>query len=318
MKPQISNLISVIVAAYNAEAYLGQTLNSLLAQKNVQIEIIVINDGSTDETAQIAESYGAPVQVYSQDNKGLPSARNAGLAHASGEYIFFFDADDLLIEDTLSAQLLFLKTHPKAGCVFVDYANFSGLPGNNEPSHFSECVELMHYFSLLNNPGELLLTAEQARELLLKENFAIAGSGLYRREVIEEIGGFDPELKACEDFHLYYRVALRWPIGVMRKLGYWRRIHQNNLSGNSKRMIMYGILCRRKLLFLENSPVHRRLLQNKLAYYYAEFARLLATEFPIEAIKNICKSIYFMRSLDFGIFKTNAGNILRLLHLRSI
>jgi glycosyltransferase involved in cell wall biosynthesis len=318
MKPQIANLVSIIVAAYNAEAYIGQTLSSLLAQKNVKIEIIVINDGSTDKTAQIAESYGAPVQVYSQDNKGLPSARNAGLAHASGEFLFFFDADDLLIEDTLSAQLFFLKAHYNAGCVFVDYANFSGMPGGNEPSHFSECVEFMHYFSLLDNPNELLLPAEQARELLLKENFAIAGSGLYRREVIEEIGGFDPELKACEDFHLYYRVALKWHIGVMRKLGYWRRIHQNNLSSNSKRMIMYSILCRRKLLLLENSPTHRRLLQSKLAYYHAEFARLLAAEFPVEAIKNICKSIYFMPRLDFGIFKTNAGNVLRILHLRSV
>jgi len=318
MKPPIPNLISVIVAAYNAEAYIAQTLSSILAHKDVQLEIIVINDGSIDKTAQIAMAYGAPVQVYSQDNKGLPSARNAGLAHASGEYIFFFDADDLLIEDTLSAQLMFLKAHPEVGCVFVDYANFYEFPRGNEPSHFVECIELMRYFSNLNNPPDLTLTADDARELLLKENFAIAGSGLYRRAVVEEIGGFDPELKACEDFHFYYQVALRRPIGVMRKLGYWRRLHQNNLSSNSKRMIIYGILCRRKLLLLENSPIHRRLLHDKLAYYHAELARILAAEFPIAAINNIFKSIYFMRSLDFGIFKTNAGNILRLLHLRSI
>ncbi|MGI8668594.1 MAG: glycosyltransferase family 2 protein, partial [Aridibacter sp.] len=107
----IHPLVSVIIPAYNAEQFISQTIESVLGQTLKDFEIVVVDDGSTDETAGIAESYGAPVRCIRKTNGGVSRARNTGIEHAVGKYIAFLDADDLWEPTKLEKQVALLDAN---------------------------------------------------------------------------------------------------------------------------------------------------------------------------------------------------------------
>jgi glycosyltransferase involved in cell wall biosynthesis len=118
--------VSVIIPAYNVEAYIAETIESVLQQtQSVSVsEVIVVDDGSTDRTAEVAESVGKTVQVYRQDNAGASAARNFALDRASGDLIAFLDADDLWEPRKLELQIAYLKAHPEVGTVASSFSVF--------------------------------------------------------------------------------------------------------------------------------------------------------------------------------------------------
>jgi glycosyltransferase involved in cell wall biosynthesis len=122
VKPQVS----CIVPAYNAEKYLRQALDSALAQGGVELEVIVVDDGSTDDTAAIAAACGERVQVISQANCGQAAARNRGIAAANGEFLAFLDADDLWSRDKLETQLAAFTENPALELCAAHTQNFEG------------------------------------------------------------------------------------------------------------------------------------------------------------------------------------------------
>jgi glycosyltransferase involved in cell wall biosynthesis len=167
----VSGLVSVIVPAYQAEAYLDEALVSALGQDHDAVEVIVVDDGSTDSTADIAAS--RPVRLLRQTNRGPAAARNAGLAVASGEFVTILDADDLWPSDRLSLQVAHLREHPHIGIV-TGLTKFFVTPGDTRPPHHPQVA---HNQAL---PG-------------------VAGTMLARREVFETIGDFDESLLLGED-----------------------------------------------------------------------------------------------------------------------
>ena len=112
--------VSVIIPSFNAERYLPDAINSLLTQTIKDFEIIVVNDGSTDDTIQVLKKYGDSIRVINQDNQGESSARNTGIFHSRGDYVSFLDADDISIPHRLEIQSNFLNTHPEIGFVGSD------------------------------------------------------------------------------------------------------------------------------------------------------------------------------------------------------
>jgi glycosyltransferase involved in cell wall biosynthesis len=116
--------VSVIIPAYNVEAYIAETIESALQQTRSVSEVIVVDDGSTDRTAEVAESVGKIVRVYRQDNAGASAARNFALDHASGDLIAFLDADDLWEPRKLELQIAYLKGHPEIGTVTSSFSVF--------------------------------------------------------------------------------------------------------------------------------------------------------------------------------------------------
>lgn len=110
--------ISVIIPAYNREAYLAEAIESVLAQTLPPDEVIVVDDGSTDSTAEIARSYGRQVRCISQENQGCGAARSAGLKEAHGTLIAFLDSDDVWLERKLEIQLAYLQAHPEIDMVY--------------------------------------------------------------------------------------------------------------------------------------------------------------------------------------------------------
>jgi glycosyltransferase involved in cell wall biosynthesis len=191
--------ISVIIPTYNATKTVLATIASVQAQTYRDIEIIVINDGSTDNLLE----YLAPtvtdarVKIYSYPNAGLPVARNRGIARSTGEYIAFVDADDLWTPDKLELQLQALEANPQAGLAY-SWTYF-----------MEEDGERYHTDRPIWFQGNVL------KDLMLW-NFLCHGSNpLIRRSVIESVGEFDPTLPSAEDWDYWLRIAAQWEFALV-------------------------------------------------------------------------------------------------------
>jgi glycosyltransferase involved in cell wall biosynthesis len=266
-------VVSVIIPAYNAEAFLAECLDSILAQDYPAKEVIVVDDGSRDRTKEICQSYAGRVVYIWQENSGTCSVpRNNGLAHATGAFVTFLDADDVMSPGKLTAQVGFLQRHSQAVAVLTDYQNFD-TKGPTAASQFQMCPLLTGEAGFDRaDTTEALLAGDVFRSILARENFSSACSPLYRRAVLDSLGGFDVSLPASEDFHLNYRVALVGSWGVLKRVGFMRRLHDSNMTWNRSRMLRYLILSRAKLLEIETSRSHRDLLRRALRDMYGSAA----------------------------------------------
>jgi glycosyltransferase involved in cell wall biosynthesis len=117
-------LLSVIIPAHNSQLYIAPALDSVLAQKHRPLEILVVDDGSTDATARIVRDYGPPIRLIEQEQRGHPAARNAGIRAASGEFLAFLDHDDLWSEDKIELQFASFERNPALDLVFGHIRNF--------------------------------------------------------------------------------------------------------------------------------------------------------------------------------------------------
>src|SRR3989338_5449563 len=118
--------VSVIIPAYNAASFVGEAIESVLTQTVRPAEIIVVNDGSTDETEQALRPYRAALTYIAQPNRGVPAARNSGIQVATGDVLAFLDADDTWSADKLARQVEFLRRHPDVALHFTDFEVFNG------------------------------------------------------------------------------------------------------------------------------------------------------------------------------------------------
>jgi glycosyltransferase involved in cell wall biosynthesis len=192
-------LVSVITAAYNSEDFLGEALRSLFAQDYEPFEAIVVDDGSTDGTPEVAQAF--PVVYLRQENAGPAAARNAGLAVANGELVAILDADDLLPPNKLSIQVGHLLEHPEVACVL----------GRQE----------------WINPPEWLTRDSVYGEL---DGIPLP-SAVFRKDVLDELGGFDQSFRTGEDMDLLVRMRQAGhEIIVMPDLVLYRRFHGSNLT----------------------------------------------------------------------------------------
>jgi glycosyltransferase involved in cell wall biosynthesis len=144
-------LISVVVPVLDGERYLGAAIDSILAQDHRPLEVVVVDDGSTDGSAALAESYGSPVHVVRQANRGPAAARNLGIEAANGDYLSFLDADDLYRPGKLSTQLRVLASSPETDMCICTAQNFwePGLEAERDRYTAAGRVLVTHHFATL-------------------------------------------------------------------------------------------------------------------------------------------------------------------------
>lgn len=260
-------LVSVITCAYNAQDYIEETLTTVLGQTYPRIELIVVDDGSTDQTAAIAQSQGSRIHLISHENRGVASARNSGIAECAGEYLVFFDADDLMPADRIACQVDYMLRHRDVGLSFLDYRNFTGTVLADQ-TQFQTCPRLMALFG-----GEREVLLENPCESILQEWFGISGTMMLRKELLLKVSGFDPELRGSEDFSFAYRVARYTNIGAIFHVGMLRRLHTGNLSSHSPTMLPARVKSFTKLLSTEANQHTRPLLKQHLATAWLDLAR---------------------------------------------
>jgi glycosyltransferase involved in cell wall biosynthesis len=202
-------LVSVIVPVYNGEHFIAEALNSLFAQDYRPIEVIVVDDGSIDRTADIVRTYKDVHYIY-QSNQGAASARNTGIAVAQGEFITFLDADDIWIRNKLSAQVEHLLSNHNIGYVVTGIRNF--IDPRFKPPPW-----------LLKN--------------LLQDQVGF-GTLLARRDVFNRVGVFDTNYRVAEDYDWFIRAKDSGiSKAILPNVLVMRRIHDRNISAQRKRAI---------------------------------------------------------------------------------
>ena len=196
-------LVSVIIAVYNCERYLAQAIKSVLAQTYRPIELIIVDDGSTDGTADIAHSYKEVHYIY-QYNQGVAAARNTGISASQGQLISILDADDLFPPNKLKVQVTYLLKHPRVGYTVGRVQNFLDL--------------------------ESSLPTHTPTNLLESDQLGLA-SLVTRRVIFEQIGGFDASYRVASDFEWITRAKdAGIPIAILPEIVLHRRIHSSNMS----------------------------------------------------------------------------------------
>lgn len=185
-------LVSIVTATYNMGRYLGLTIDSILAQSYPQLECVVVDDGSTDETPTVLAGYADDprVRVIRQTNAGQTVAKNRGLREARGELIGFCDADDLWRPEKLAVQVP-LFAEPRLGVAYSDF-EFIDEEGHPLPTHRPRTY------------------SGRITGRLLADNFIHFPTALVRREAVERVGGFDERLTMGIDYDLWLRVSVDW------------------------------------------------------------------------------------------------------------
>lgn len=211
-------VVSVIIPAYNRSAYIDQTVQSVLEQTYPQVELIVVDDGSTDGTYEQLQAYGNRIRLLSHENrqnKGQSAALNLGLQAASGDYIAILDSDDYWAPDKLERQVACLQANPDIGLVYCNGYHVDAGGRVLYPFHPEGHTEP-------NDPNQLLLDCY----MLLPQ------SSLVRAAVFRQAGLFDESLRAAQDHDMLIRIAELTTFAYQPEYGFYYRRHGASISQN--------------------------------------------------------------------------------------
>ena len=247
--------VSVILPTYNRGWILKEAIDSVLAQEFKDFELIVVDDGSTDNTGEILDSYEQDILVLRQSNKGVSAARNRGIDAAEGRLIAFLDSDDLWLPRKLSSQVDFFNSNPAAVINQTEEIWVrNGVRVNPKTRH--------HKFSGMIFERSLALCLVSPSAVMIKKN------------LFSEVGVFDENLPACEDYDLWLRISCRYPVHLIETpLIMKRGGHADQLS-KAPGLDKYRIQALKKIiasgqLELDSYRAAVRTLQEKCAIFAA-------------------------------------------------
>ena len=220
---------SVVIAAYNAASTLGEAIGSVLSQTCQEFEVIIVDDGSRDDTAGVATEFAADgrVKVHRQENAGPSAARNRGIALARGKYVSMLDSDDLWLPNYLSEMGRALDKSPNAGFAYTDAWALEETSGR----FLQATTATLRHHPSTPMSGERFIAA------LLRHNF-VHNSVTVPRTVFEQVGGYDPKMSHSEDYELWLRIVISGfdAVRVAGQLAIYR-IRPGSLSHDETAMI---------------------------------------------------------------------------------
>lgn len=251
--------VSVVIPAFNASKTIKATLKSVIDQSFEDFEIIVINDGSTDDTLEVVNEIGDQrIKTFTYSNGGLATARNRGISHATGDYVAFLDADDLWTKDKLESQVEALENNSDAGLAYsLSY-------------YLNEDGKSYHIGSKLSPEGDVYAH-------ILVSNFLDSGSSpLVRKTVIDSIGLFDSTISGAADWDYWIRIAAKWPFVLIPERQIFYR--QSGSSMSSRVDFMESCIISVVHKAFENAPDEYKYLKKRsLAEAYRYSAQLYIT-----------------------------------------
>jgi glycosyltransferase involved in cell wall biosynthesis len=225
-------LVTTIIPAFNAERFIDEAIESVLLQTYSSIEVIVVDDGSTDDTVDRLAKYGSRIRCVHQENRGPAAARNHGLKLASGSLIAFLDADDVWLPEKIKRQVEFSCANPTYGIITTDTLTFGEMGILNDSLH--------NYYPISNG---------FALEKLLFHNWISASAAMVRRECFEQIGGFDemlgPDGKGqctAEDWLMWMKIAAHYSVYFIDEVLTRHRIHASNYSQVRDNYFEYALI----------------------------------------------------------------------------
>lgn len=244
--------ISVVVPTYNRAKLVTEAIDSLLSQTRVPDEIIVVDDGSTDDTLTTLQRYPLPVRVIERENGGLAVARNTGLEHATGDLIAFLDDDDTLTPRSIEIRAVFLEQNPSFDVVYGDI-RLTDLDGKD--------LGLYSTTTRITAPSGSVLAAFALRNRRPVHAF------MFRREILNKTGVFDPNLRRLEDYHFWLRVAMYGRFQYLPDIMGDYRFHTDQMTHVQQRRMIETEAAVREEFF--STPAFAALLPLQRARAYA-------------------------------------------------
>ena len=296
----MSAAVSVVIPSYNRGRCLPDTIGSVLAQTVTPLEVLVVDDGSSDDTREVCARYAAPVRYVGRPNGGASAARNTGMRAARGEFIAFLDADDVWEPSKLEVQLALHDTNPEVGWSFTNHVTTDGenrvLEGvqgfrRDFPAFSETGVTPEEFFGAALRRVELSAAGARhavytgdAFELWFSGNVAFPSSIVMRRALAERAGYWDEGLRCAVDTEYFHRLAAAAPVGViMTPLFRWRRGQRNTIV-SSANMIP---LVRNALLSVDRASTLRGELPPATRMRYLDGRRRLLLRLAYMQLSNL-------------------------------
>jgi glycosyltransferase involved in cell wall biosynthesis len=288
--------VDIIIPAYNAARYLAAALASVEAQTFADWRIMLIDDGSTDNTAEVAapfmERLGQRFKYIKQENQGLPAARNAAIRNSSSEYMALLDSDDIWLPDRLAESLSYLESHPWVGI------------SHSSVAFVDETGKILQTFDTPQKHGEGMV----APYIYMRKLQLPCPTVTFRRSCIEKVGLFDETMRATEDRDLWFRIALHFEVGFIPKVLAHYRVSAASMSSDPNRMLQA------QLRFIEKhygapgcGALTRQIALSHCYRQYAEALKLRGEHW--NALKSASRSLAFY-PLDLTNIRSAASILL--------
>ena len=300
--------ISVIIPAYNVERYIKEAIQSVLQQSFQDLEVIAVNDGSTDDTLNILESlakYDHRLSIISQPNSGKPSvARNAGLAKATGEFVCFLDGDDVWLPGGLHARWQVTESHAEAQWIAADFAYLHENGSHSEHGFFESNNVTRRLLRQAYETGRAMRLSRPVAEFI-QANLTWTCTVLVKKDLLLRVGGFDVNLKRAEDTNLWLRLARETDFFYVPKVVAIYRQHSASLTHTEEPPALWRIKSTRMLEKDPGFQRHHQLLRRKLAnlynqdayYHRARGEKRLALKAAVNAVTYRPSEVAFWKGL---------------------
>jgi len=291
-------LVSVVIPVYNGEQYLADAIQSVRDQTYQNFEVIVVDDGSTDGSAEVAQRLGEAIRYVHQANGGVCKARNTGIAVARGDYLSFLDQDDLWLPDKLATQVAYLDSDPEVGAVYCQCQVIENGEVRATPYYYYGPVK-DDVVGVMRGPC-LLMTAT-----------------MFRREVLRSVGGFDETFfgAGTEDIDLTLRLKSVAQIAYIPQTLARYRVHSTNSSSNDSVLLRnHGIFLRKCWDRYGHDPSCARFLNKQMVGYLSDLGQLKIKEGRLaEGRASLLRAIRLslQKRANVKMFMRSMGRIVR-------
>lgn len=300
-------LVSFAIPIYNAAGTIADALDSLLEQSYNPIEIVVVDDGSTDNTQEVLSRYAENIRIIHKTNGGLASARNAGFSAARGKYIAIMDSDDVCEPERIAMQVAYMESYPDVVLCSSDFSAF------NQNGLISETSISRYYSQITDTPGGIAGIYPHRQELnlvgcnvsvfsgnvykqMLLGSFVHPPTVLFRRSALNECGLLDDQIVNACDFDWLIRMSRIGSFGFIDRPLLKYRFSDNQMSGPRyrKQLILDIVKVIEKALKADPSIcfIKHREIRNSLGVCYLDAADTLGDDQPLGAIKMLVNSLF--------------------------
>lgn len=311
--------VTVIIPTYNYGAFIEESISSVFNQTRLPDEIIVVNDGSTDNTSEVLKKYSdKQISVITTTNQGVSAARNTGLDNASGDVIAFLDADDRWLPDMLDRQMRLIEADPEIVCVFSNFIRFNSWNTEKLPDQFLYYPELekIPTTRTLAGFGKIIVNDAFSNLIEMNEIPAFTQVMLFKVRAINDIR-FNTKLVCCEDTNFVLKVFLKGKVAYNEEVLAEIRRHNDNATKDLK-IFPKAKLMALKELFTEVKSLtlnQRRALEKRILKAYAGYSYFLIEEKKLlEACQNHYESL-FVGSNNLKKLRVTTKLLLKTMHI---
>ncbi len=320
-----SPLVSVTIPVFNGQATVAHALHSVLTQTHRNLEVIVVDDGSTDATWEVLKSFGASIRVIRQPNSGISAARNAGVLAAQGEFIALMDHDDVCAPERIAAQVKFLNEQQQIALCCSDFSAFDSagpVSNSHTATYYNRCciaaggiaarypergqIDISCCLPEMSSEPVVIPTYfGNVYEELALGNFVHPPTVMFRREVLKDAGLFEPGTRSSGDWGWLVKVARIGGIGFIDRPLLRYRLSGTQISSSERALIdalqVAHRICARDPSLVERQPAR---FQELFAELYAGAADARADKHPIEALSLLAVALFRYRAWSWQTPRT--------------